>query len=115
VCDRQRIWPSDGDDALDPWVKVKPTKNKKKNRISILRAAAVPDEDGTRLTRMTATLGYSRGHHNCFLLLQYCRTEIVPNNAAWSRRIIGRVTVVREKPWIIELSCRRFSCRSVRR
>ena len=87
----------------------------KKNRISILRAAAVPDEDGTRLTRMTATLGYSRGHHNCFLLLQYCRTEIVPNNAAWNRRIIGRVTVVREKPWIIELSCRRFSCRSVRR
>ena len=88
---------------------------KKKNRISILRAAAVPDEDGTRLTRMTATLGYSRGHHNCFLLLQYCRTEIVPNNAAWNRRIIGRVTVVREKPWIIELSCRRFSCRSVHR
>ena len=35
----------------------------KKNQISILRAAAVPDDDGTRLTRMTATLGYSRGHH----------------------------------------------------
>ncbi len=31
------------------------------NRISILRAAAVPDEDGTRPIRMTATLGYSKG------------------------------------------------------
>ena len=33
-----------------------------KNLKSILRAAAVPDKNGTRPTRMTATLEYSRGH-----------------------------------------------------
>ena len=46
----------------------------KKNQISILQAAAIPDDDGTRLTRITATLGYSRGHHGYIFS---CSTRIL--------------------------------------
>jgi hypothetical protein len=77
----------------------------KKNQISILQAAAIPDDDGTRLTRITATLGYSRGHHgyifSCSTIILQLRLVMLCGT------VVGRMTVVRGKPWILELGCRR--------